>query len=162
MPSSACTNGASSTPDALISDLLVKLSASCALQDLQENLLGSLHCLGWTDEVTTLATELLRAGRCETFDDVMEAVLASAEGRTHPALGSKSSNGDATSNGTNETNATNKGNKYQATYDPLKYIEEVDVRIPETVVDEGVRGLKNILLDVVDLEGESTPNGDKR
>jgi hypothetical protein len=34
--------------------------------------------LGWTEKVTTLATELLRAGRCETFDDVMAAVLASA------------------------------------------------------------------------------------
>jgi hypothetical protein len=35
---------------------------------------GSLHRLGWTEKVTTLATELLRAGRCETFDDVMAAM----------------------------------------------------------------------------------------
>lgn len=164
MPPSTSTNGASSTPDALESDLLVKLSASSALEDLQENLLGSLHRLGWTDKVTTLATELLRAGRCETFDDVMAAVLASAEGRTHPALGAKLANGETT-NGTKETNGVKKGNKvkdHPHPYDPLKYIEEIDIRIPETVVDEGVRGLKDIIREVADLEGESAPNGDKK
>ncbi|KAJ5873902.1 uncharacterized protein N7529_002332 [Penicillium soppii] len=161
MPSSASTNGASSTPDALESDLLVKLSASSALEDLQENLLGSLHRLGWTEKITTLATELLRAGRCETFDDVMAAVLASAEGRPHPALGSKATNGEATSNGSKETNGTKKGHK-EPPFDPLKYIEEVDVRIPLPVVEEGVRGLKDILREVADLEGESTSNGDKK
>jgi hypothetical protein len=162
MPPSTSTNGASSTPDALESDLLVKLSASCALEDLQENLLSSLHRLGWTEKVTTLATELLRAGRCETFDDVMAAVLASAEGRSHPALGPKVANGEST-NGTKDTNGIKKGNKAKDhSYDPLKYIEEIDIRIPETVVDEGVRGLKDIIREVADLEGESAPNGDKK
>ncbi|CAG8901050.1 unnamed protein product [Penicillium nalgiovense] len=149
-------------PDALESDLLVKLSASCALEDLQENLLSSLHRLGWTEKVTALATELLRAGRCETFDDVMAAVLASAEGRSHPALGPNVANGEST-NGTKETNGIKKGNKAKDhSYDPLKYIEEIDIRIPETVVDEGVRGLKDIIREVADLEGESAPNGDKK
>jgi hypothetical protein len=156
MPSSASTNGATSTPDALESDLLVKLSASCALEDLQETLLSSLHRLGWTDKITTLATELLRAGRCETFDDVMAAVLASAEGRSHPALEAKA-NGET--NGV--TNGTKKGNKDQS-YNPLKYIKEVNVCIPESVVEEGVRGLKDIIREVADLEGESAPNGDKK
>lgn len=162
----------SSTPDALESDLLTKLSATSALEDLQESLLGSLHRVGWTERVTSLATELLRAGRCETFDDVMEAVVASAEGRSHPALGSKHStkqNGDATTNGAKEgkANGTKKGDsgnskKTEHTpYDPLRYIEDVDVRIPDSVVDEGVRGLKDILRDMVDLEDEA-PNGDKK
>jgi hypothetical protein len=172
MPSSTPA-GASSTPDALESDLLTKLAATSALEELQETLLGSLHRAGWTEKVTSLATELLRAGRCETFDDVMEAVVASAEGRTHPALGSKHSgeqNGEATSNGTKEgkANGTKKGgnagsnNADNTPYDPLKYIEEVDVRIPDTVVDEGVRGLKDILREMVDMEDEGALNGDKR
>ncbi|CAG7953693.1 unnamed protein product [Penicillium olsonii] len=160
MPSSTSANGVSSTPDALESDLLVKLSASCALEDLQENLLGSLHRLGWTEKVTTLAAELLRAGRCETFDEVLAAVLASAEGRHHPALGSKAANGESASNGSKEINGTKKIK--DTPYDPLKYIEEVNVRIPEPVVEEGVRGLKDILREVADLEGESTPNGEKK
>ena len=161
----------SSTPDALESDLLTKLAATSALEELQESLLSSLHRVGWTERVTSLATELLRAGRCETFDDVMDAVVASAEGRSHPALGSKNSekNGDATTNGTKEgkANGTKKGgssgnnNSDNTPYDPLKYIEEVDVRIPETVVDEGVRGLKDILREMVDLDDE-TSNGDKK
>ncbi|KAJ5148116.1 hypothetical protein N7526_001468 [Penicillium atrosanguineum] len=154
MPSSTPA-GASSTPDALESDLLTKLAATSA----------------WTEKVTSLATELLRAGRCETFDDVMEAVVASAEGRSHPALGSKHSreqNGESASNGTKEgkANGTKKGNAGNNTdntpYDPLKYIEEVDVRIPDTVVDEGVRGLKDILREMVDMEDEGAPNGDKK
>ncbi|KAJ5388670.1 hypothetical protein N7509_011211 [Penicillium cosmopolitanum] len=169
MPSSTPA-GTSATPDALESDLLTKLSATSALEDLQETLLGSLHRAGWTERVTSLATELLRAGRCETFDDVMDAVVASAEGRSHPALGSKHKsdhNGTATPNGTKEgkANGTKKGSNKDAEsqpYDPVKYIEEVDVRIPDTVVDEGVRGLKDILREMVDLEDENTPNGDKK
>ncbi|KAJ5611154.1 hypothetical protein N7510_007873 [Penicillium lagena] len=165
MPSSTSTGGASSTPDALESDLLTKLAATSALEDLQETLLGSLHRLGWTDKVTTLATELLRAGRCETFDDVMDAVVASAEGRSHPALGPASSsynqNGDSKQNGT-KGNATNGTAVSDTRFDSEKYLEGVDVRIPESVVGEGVRGLKDILRDMVDLEDESTTNGDKK
>ncbi|CAL5873197.1 uncharacterized protein PFLUO_LOCUS7466 [Penicillium psychrofluorescens] len=165
MPSSTSAGGASPTPDALESDLLTKLAATSALEDLQETLLGSLHRLGWTDKVTTLATELLRAGRCETFDDVMEAVVASAEGRSHPALDSESSshkpNGDSKQNGS-KGNTTNGTAVTNTQFDSDKYFEGVDVRIPETVVGEGVRGLKDILRDMVDLEGESTTNGDKK
>lgn len=170
MPSSTPA-GASATPDALESDLLTKLAATSALEDLQETLLGSLHRAGWTERVTSLATELLRAGRCQTFDDVMDAVIASAEGRSHPSLGSKHSeqNGETMSNGTREgkANGTKKGDstgreKDKRPYDPAKYIEEVDVRIPETVVDEGVRGLKDILREMVDMEDDSAPNGDKK
>lgn len=171
MPSSTPAGGPSATPDALESDLLTKLAATSALEELQETLLGSLNRVGWTDRVTSLATELLRAGRCETFEDVMNAVVASAEGLTHPALGSKHTDRheDGTPNGTKEgkPNGTKKGdegaggNSDNTPYDPLKFIEEVDVRIPETVVDEGVRGLKDILRDMVDLEDEG-PNGDKK
>ncbi|KAJ5098025.1 hypothetical protein N7532_005026 [Penicillium argentinense] len=163
MPSSTPA-GASATPDALESDLLTKLSATSALEDLQETLLGSLHRAGWTERVTGLATELLRAGRCETFEEVMEAVVASSEGRTHTALGSKNApateNGSTAANGT-KANGTKKGGNATKEadilqpYDPLKYIEEVDVRIPNTVVDEGVRGLKDILREMVDLEEEN-------
>ncbi|KAJ5894744.1 hypothetical protein N7495_006435 [Penicillium taxi] len=160
MPSSTPTGGA--TPDALESDLLTKLSATSSLEDLQESLLGSLNRCGWTERITGLATELLRAGRCETFDDVMDAVIASAEGRSHPALGSKHSaeqNGVSANGTKDKSNGTKKGkstgaNNPDGPYDPAKYIEDVDVRIPEAVVDEGVRGLKDILREMVDLEDE--------
>ncbi|KAJ5568077.1 hypothetical protein N7450_010563 [Penicillium hetheringtonii] len=166
MPSSTPA-GTSATPNALESDLLTKLSATSALEDLQETLLGSLHRAGWTERVTSLATELLRAGRCETFDDVMDAVVASAEGRSHPALGAKDTeqNGNSTpqwdERGQIKCGNAKKESENQP-YDPVKYIEEVDVRIPDTVVDEGVRGLKDILREMVDLEDENTPNGDKK
>lgn len=168
MPSSTPAGGVSGTPDALESDLLTKLSATSALEDLQETLLGSLHRAGWTERITSLATELLRAGRCETFDDVMEAVVASAEGRPHPALGPKytTQNGDANGTTDEKPNGTTTNdsadNPENVPYDPVKYIEEVNVRIPETVVDEGVRGLKDILREMVDLEDDNMPNGDKK
>lgn len=175
MPSSTPAGGASATPDALESDLLTKLAATSALEDLQESLLGSLHRVGWTERVTSLATELLRAGRCETFDDVMDAVVASAEGRSHPALGSNHTkqNGNATTNGKisgtkkgnnagGDDKATNNNNNNNSPYDPVKYIEQADVRIPEVVVDEGVRGLKDILREMVDMEEDSVPNGEKK
>ena len=168
MPSSTSAGGVSSTPDALESDLLTKLSATSALKDLQETLLTSLHRVGWTERITGLATELLRAGRCETFDDVMEAVVASAEGRSHPALGAKYSAQNGEGNGTQDSqrNGTTTGdstNNYEnVPYDPAKYIEEVDVRIPQTVVEEGVRGLKDILREMVDLEDDNVSNGDRK
>lgn len=101
----------------------------------------------------------------------MDAVIASAEGRSHPSLGSNRSeqNGETMSNGTREgkANGTKKGdstreNKDKRPYDPARYIEEADVRIPETVVDEGVRGLKDILREMVDMEEDNAPNGDKK
>ncbi|KAJ5239174.1 hypothetical protein N7468_003793 [Penicillium chermesinum] len=119
----------SSTPDALESDLLTKLAATSALEELQETLLGSLHRAGWTERVTSLATELLRAHRCETFDDVLDAVNG----------GTSNGTTEGKANGTKKDGSTNAEN---APYDPLKYIEEVDVRIPDTVVDEGGARLK--------------------
>ncbi|KAJ5953308.1 hypothetical protein N7454_000204 [Penicillium verhagenii] len=159
----------SSTPDALESDLLSKLSTTSALENLQESLLGSLHRVGWTEQVANLTTELIRTGRCKTFEDLIEAVMASAEGRSHPALGAKKYPplGDASANGSTKegkANGTKKGNSDKNSeilpFDPIKFIEEVDVRVPEAVVAEGVRGLRDILREMVDLEDES--NGDKK
>ncbi|XHG04281.1 hypothetical protein AWENTII_007557 [Aspergillus wentii] len=74
------------TPETLESDLLAHLSSTTALEDLHSTLLCSLQRTGWTEKIRKLSLELLRAGRCERFDDVVEAVVASAEGRKHPAL----------------------------------------------------------------------------
>lgn len=90
--------------------------------------------MGWTEKIRKLTIELLRAGRCERFDDVVEAVVASAEGRKHAALMNRAVD--------SETDA---------------YFESVDVRIPRVVVDQGVKALKEILGEIVvlDEDGES-------
>ncbi|KAF5866411.1 hypothetical protein ETB97_011963 [Aspergillus alliaceus] len=126
--------------ESLDSELLAHLASSAALEDLHATLLCSLQRMGWTEKVRKLSQELLRAGRCERFDDVVEAVVASAEGRKHPVLAGldtvneeeKNSNGDAEG-----------------------YFEKVDVRIPEAVVEQGVRAIKEVLREVVVLDDDS-------
>ncbi|KAG2421892.1 hypothetical protein HFD88_005868 [Aspergillus terreus] len=132
MPSS---NPAPTTlsPDTLETDLLTHLASTTALEDLHATLLCALQRTGWTERIRHLAQELLRAGRCERFDEVVAAVVASAEGRAPPsALLDPSLNGDGDAD-----------------------LDSVDVRIPEAVVQQGVRALKEVLREVVVLEDEA-------
>ncbi|KAL5361171.1 hypothetical protein BJX96DRAFT_82084 [Aspergillus floccosus] len=133
MPSSNPTPTTLS-PDTLETDLLTHLASTTALEDLHATLLCALQRTGWTERIRHLAQELLRAGRCERFDEVVAAVVASAEGRAPPsALLDSSSNGD--------------GGDVD--------LDSVDVRIPEAVVQQGVRALKEVLREVVVLEDEA-------
>ncbi|KAE8154711.1 hypothetical protein BDV25DRAFT_147303 [Aspergillus avenaceus] len=129
------------TSETLESDLLAHLASTTALEDLHATLLCSLQRMGWTEKIRKLSQELLRAGRCERFDDVVEAVVASAEGRKHPVLeGLDSANGEEKNNGNGDTDG---------------YFEKVDVRIPEAVVEQGVRAIKEVLRDVVVMDDDS-------
>lgn len=128
--------------------------------------------MGWTEKIRTLSLELLRAGRCERFDEVVDAVMASAECRPHPAFdlsAAPSYNGTASaSNGTGHakgaknggtakngnTNANANGTGLSA--DAEAYLENVDVRIPSVVVEHGVRMVKDVLKDVVSWEDGSS------
>lgn len=94
--------------------------------------------MGWTEKIRKLTLELLRAGRCERFDDVVEAVVASAEGRKHSALMNRAEDSDTEA-----------------------YFENVDVRIPRVVVDQGVRALKEVWGEVLVLDEEGEEKGDK-
>lgn len=94
--------------------------------------------MGWTEKIRKLTVELLRAGRCERFDDVVEAVVASAEGRKHSALMNRAEDSDTEA-----------------------YFENVDVRIPRVVVDQGVRALKEVWGEVLVLDEEGEEKGDK-
>ncbi|KKK22593.1 hypothetical protein P175DRAFT_0504972 [Aspergillus ochraceoroseus IBT 24754] len=136
------------TAESLESDLLAYLASTATLEDLHATLLCSLQRLGWTEKIRRLALELLRAGRCERFDEVVEAVVASAEGRKHPVFAED----EKSSNGTGEAEP---GSYYFA-------VDSVDVRIPESVVEQGVRALKDVLREVVvlgdDGDGEGTGN----
>lgn len=140
MATSQSTGITPASSESLESDLLAHLASTTALDDLHATLLCSLQRMGWTEKVRKLSQELLRGGRCERFDDVVEAVVASAEGRKHPSLAGldyvneedKNSNGDADG-----------------------YFEKVDVRIPEAVVEQGVRAIKEVLREVVVLDDDS-------
>ncbi|PYH73261.1 uncharacterized protein BO88DRAFT_330929 [Aspergillus vadensis CBS 113365] len=143
MPSSSSPNQptttTSSTTSDLESDLLQHLTSTPALEDLHATLLSSLQRLGWTERIRKLAQELLRGGRCERFDEVFEAVVASAEGRKHPIL-AEANKAKQQSNG-DEDGSSGIGD-----------LEAFDVRIPSAVVEQGVRALKEVLREVVVAE----------
>ncbi|KAJ0419858.1 hypothetical protein BJY00DRAFT_285297 [Aspergillus carlsbadensis] len=134
----------SPTPDTqLESDLLTHLASTHALEEIHTTLLSSLQRIGWTEKIRRLSLELLRANRCERFDEVVEAVVASAQGRSHPSLGDSGANSHgAHTNG----DAEGGGEAYS--------FEDVDVRIPRSVVEQGVRAIKDVLREVVIIEDD--------
>ncbi|EDP55214.1 uncharacterized protein AFUA_2G17120 [Aspergillus fumigatus Af293] len=132
------------TPETLESDLLTHLASTTALEDLHATLLSSLQRLGWTEKIRKLSLELLRAGRCERFDEVVEAVVASAAGIKPPAAAAQNGNGNG--NGSNNSE------------DDWAELDEVDVRIPKAVVEQGVRAIKEVLREVIVIEDDPDLN----
>lgn len=119
--------------------------------------------MGWTEKIRTLSLELLRAGRCERFDEVVDAVIASAECRPHPAFdltnsrngGSHDHNNQNGSGSNGSGSGSGNGNGMVLSADAEAYLENVDVRIPAVVVEHGVRMVKEVLKDVVVFEDGS-------
>lgn len=134
MPTS--TDPPPTEPPQTQADILTHLQTTNAFEDLHQTLQSSLQRMGWTEKIRKLALELLRAGRCERFDEVVDAVVATAQGRKEVItnLGS--------------------GGKGGADAETEAYFEDVDVRVPRVVVEQGVRALKEVLGEVVVLEGE--------
>ncbi|PYH85871.1 hypothetical protein BO82DRAFT_140791 [Aspergillus uvarum CBS 121591] len=144
-------------PNDLETDLLTHLTTTPALDDLHSTLLAALQRTGWTEKIRRLAQELLRGGRCERFDEVIEAVVASAEGRRHPSLLPAPRNGAAIKNEDDDASDHANGRRNanaDGSGDNAAFFENVDVRIPSAVVEQGVRAIKEVLREVVILEGD--------
>jgi hypothetical protein len=168
------------TPHSL---LLTHLSTkTTTLEDLHQTLLSSLQRAGWTERVRALAIELLRAGRAETFEEAFEEVVGlvvsgNGNGSTSNAIANGSANGNAatsangavededrdaegeeeeghgTAPGTEDGYVNGNGNVGLNGVGSGR-IEDIDVRIPEAVVGEGMRFLQEALDGVLDTEGE--------
>ncbi|GFG19166.1 hypothetical protein IFM61606_08065 [Aspergillus udagawae] len=136
------------TPETLETDLLTHLASTTALEDLHATLLSSLQRLGWTEKIRKLSLELLRAGRCERFDDVVEAVVASAAGIKPPSAAAQNGNGNSNNNNNNNNHSE----------DDLAELDEMDVRIPKAVVEQGVRAIKEVLREVIVIEDDPDLN----
>ncbi|OJJ88394.1 uncharacterized protein ASPGLDRAFT_41964 [Aspergillus glaucus CBS 516.65] len=167
-PSTSTTTTTTTPSDSLETDLLAHLASTSALDDIHTNLLCYLQRMGWTEKIRTLSLELLRAGRCERFDEVVDAVIASAECRAHPAFdlstsgsngagrnGSAQNGGGSNGRGNANGNTSNGGNGMGLSADAEAYLENVDVRIPAVVVEHGVRMVKEVLKDAVVWEDGS-------
>ena len=147
------------------SEILSHLSSTSALDDLHSTLLASLQRIGWTERVRDLSLELIRAGRCEKFDDIVDAVVASAEGRSHPALfSSLDGDGPNTNNHhrrhrhNNNNNVVNGNGNNSSNADESSEGSNIDLRVPPDVVEQGVAGIKEALGDIFVIEGEDSAN----
>ncbi|PLB37043.1 uncharacterized protein BDW47DRAFT_126723 [Aspergillus candidus] len=133
------------TTTTLESDLLTHLASTTALEDIHSTLLSTLQRTGWTERIRKLATELLRAGRCERFDEVVDAVVATAEGRIASSSSLFLDQQDYAHN-----------HKYDHDHDTENGGgEDIDVRIPSAVVEQGVRAIKEVLREVAVRDDES-------
>ncbi|KAL5336358.1 hypothetical protein BJX70DRAFT_372839 [Aspergillus crustosus] len=148
-PSPSTTTTTSPSGTDLEADLLTHLATTSALDEIHTTLLSTLQRIGWTDKIRRLSLELLRANRCERFDDVLEAVVASAQGRSHPCL--EDGDGDTYGNNGNGNSNGDIGEEFQ--------FSNVDVRVPGMVVEQGVRVIKDLLREVVVLEDEDGVGG---
>lgn len=77
----------------------------------------------------------------------MEAVVASAQGRSHPFLVDSE-----TQNNSNSSNGDVDGGSGFS-------FENADARIPSVVVEQGVRAIKDVLREVVILEDDGEGTG---
>ncbi|KAK2753218.1 hypothetical protein FQN54_007909 [Arachnomyces sp. PD_36] len=174
--------------------LLTHLSTKTThLTDLHQSLLSSLQRTGWTERVRALATELLRAGRAETFEEVVGEVVGcvvkggagvngavngngngngrlegeeegeeedrDAEGEEEEDGGYVNGNGNNGVGNTTTTvlNGTGTGVGISSWGGN---IEDIDVRIPESVVSEGMRFLQEALDGVLSSDEESDGEGE--
>ncbi|OAX83126.1 hypothetical protein ACJ72_02519 [Emergomyces africanus] len=55
-------------------------STTTILDNLHASLLSSLQRSGWTEQVRGLALELLRAGHCDCFEEIVDTIVALATG----------------------------------------------------------------------------------
>jgi hypothetical protein len=139
MPSDTSTTTLS--PEALEADLYTHLFDTSTLEDLHANLLSSLQRSGWTERIRSLSLELLRAGRCDHFDDVVDAVVALASGKSHPAVHLPDNDGGAVNGEGHDP-------------DVEAFFENIDVKIPPAVVDQGVKAIKDALRPIASIEDD--------
>lgn len=139
-----------SSPETVESEIYNHLlsESSTTLDDLHANLLFSLQRAGWAESVQSLSLELLRAGRCTQFDDMVDVVVTLATGQTHPVVPEANN----TTNGHDKGTATNGASNATT---PESFFRDIDVRIPKEIVEQGVRSLKDSLRSFATIEDDA-------
>lgn len=131
----------------LTNSLYAALLSSSGIPNIQATLTHELQASGWTSNLRSYITQLLRSGECTSYKEVLDRILeeANVEGL------------DAQSNGTGVTNGVNghKENGVSGSGEG-KSVEEGGIRIPHRAVREGVRVVRRELEKVCDIavEGE--------
>ncbi|KAF2190246.1 hypothetical protein K469DRAFT_723092 [Zopfia rhizophila CBS 207.26] len=131
------SQASSQIPTHLRNNIYSALLSSGGIPAIQSTLTHELQASGWTTNLRSYITQLLRTGECTTVGEVMERVMSEAQ------LGGHSQKSNGMTNGVNGVNG-------------YKETEEVNLRIPERAVREGVRVVRRELEKVCDItvEGE--------
>lgn len=141
------TSSSSPSPETLESEIYKHLTETSALDELHAELLFSLQRAGWTERIQSLTLDLLRAGRCSQFDELVDVVVALAAGESHPTV-PEADNSNTTTNGHGHGTNGVVGGGSEPQFNNL------DVRIPKEVVDQGVKALKDSIRPIATIEGD--------
>lgn len=165
-------------PDSVESEIYNHLlsDSSTVLDDLHADLLFSLQRAGWAERVQCLSLELLRAGRCTHFDDMVDVVVALAAGQTHPLVPEANANANNDKNNPASNSVATNGHEKHNISDAANgisnalnsssseaFFRDIDVRIPKEVVEQGVRTLKDSLRLFATIEDDHDgPDADEK
>lgn len=133
---------------------------SSGLEDLHSSLLSSLQRNGWTERVRYVAHELIRNEQCQCFDEMMEVVVALAAGNPTGITPETIVNNRKRKRDEREQQQGHKtarmengdANGHQTDESPENSFTDADIRIPKSVVGEGVRFLRRAIDDVFWVE----------
>lgn len=159
MPSETTTTTSASTTssssETLSAEIYKHLTETSALDELHAELLFSLQRAGWTERIQSLTLDLLRAGRCSQFDELVDVVVALASGEAHPTVPEADSSSATTTTTTNGHGGTTNGTAAVVVGGgPEPLFNNLDVRIPKDVVDQGVKALKDSIRPIATIEGD--------
>lgn len=145
------------TPD--LRNLLISgLLSSSAIQTLNTSLLSSCQVNGWLDAVKERAAQLIRSGKCRTYQQVMAALLEESKlsvAEKTVANGLSSGvwvNGGRASDGQSEVAERNWHENDEGLNGGHKWEEKVDVTIPNRVIEDGKRFVREALDHIVVIE----------
>ncbi|MCJ1393535.1 hypothetical protein MMC18_006410 [Xylographa bjoerkii] len=128
--------GTLTTP--LRSQLNAALLSTSAIPTIHAALLHECQASGWLDLIKARVLDLLRSGECVSYGEVMAVVLREMKGNGR--MDGEGSFAVKKENGVNGVNGAGSG--------------KGALRVPERVVEEGVRVVRGCLEEVVDIEGE--------
>ncbi|KAI9741996.1 MAG: hypothetical protein M1834_000385 [Cirrosporium novae-zelandiae] len=137
LPASSSFPQGTSLPPALRTQLNTALLTTHTIDTLQITLLTSLQQTGWAERVRARALQLLRSGECTNYGEVMSRVCEEVRGELD-GTGSQMKQRRQSMNGNGGENNNSSG--------------KVDIKIPEKVVKDGIRVVKEALEEVVDIE----------
>lgn len=155
------TTASSPLPPALRNTLYSALLSNGGIPAIQNSLTHELQATGWTTNLRSYITALLRSGECTSYNEVLERVLAEVKLGPSPnnsTGGSSAENDNREANGVNGVmNGNGNGHKVNGAGSSAvaamegKSVEDGGIAIPERAIVQGVRAVRRELEAVVEI-----------